>query len=117
LACAARAGGGRYAPRPRAVSGDHVRRPATFSGTVGIPRHHRDLLPITADAVLIGAALHFGAAIPLGIFTASAVSRLQFLGARAAGASIALFGEFAMALTMLVSLSMVWHRHILASRR
>src|ERR1041385_3061013 len=34
-------------------------------------------------AVLIAAALHFGAAIPLGIFTATVVSRLHFLGVRA----------------------------------
>src|SRR6267378_3411328 len=42
--------------------------------------------------VLICAFLQFGAAIPLGIFTATMVSRLQFLGVRAAGAYIALFG-------------------------
>jgi hypothetical protein len=59
-------------------------------------------------AVLIGAALHFGAAIPLGIFTASIVSRLQFLGVRAAGAWIALFGGFATAFTMLASSSILW---------
>ena len=59
-------------------------------------------------AVLICAALHFGAAIPLGIFTASIVSRLQFLGVRAAGATIALIGGFATAFTMLVSSSVLW---------
>src|SRR5215831_15282637 len=59
-------------------------------------------------AVLFGAALHFGAAIPLGIFTATVVSRLHFLGVRAAGASIALFGGFATAFTMLVSSSVLW---------
>jgi hypothetical protein len=59
-------------------------------------------------AVLICAALHFGAAIPLGIFTASIVSRLQFLGVRAAGATIALFGGFATAFTMLASSSVLW---------
>ena len=59
-------------------------------------------------AVLIGAALHFGAAIPLGIFTATAVSRLHFLRVRAAGATIALFGGFATAFTMLASSSVLW---------
>jgi hypothetical protein len=59
-------------------------------------------------AVLIGAALHFGAAIPLGIFTATVVSRLHFLGVRAAGATIALFGGFATAFTMLASSSVLW---------
>jgi hypothetical protein len=59
-------------------------------------------------AVLFGAALHFGAAIPLGIFTATVVSRMYFLGVRAAGATIALFGGFATAFTMLVSSSVLW---------
>jgi hypothetical protein len=59
-------------------------------------------------AVLLCAALHFGAAIPLGIFTASVVSRLQFLGVRAAGAWVALFGGFATAFTMLASSSVLW---------
>ena len=61
-----------------------------------------------STAVLVGAALHFGAAIPLGIFTASIVSRLHFLGVRAAGVWIALFGGFATAFTMLASSSMLW---------
>jgi hypothetical protein len=39
-------------------------------------------------AVRVCAFLQFGAAIPLGIFTASIASRLQFLGSRAAGVSI-----------------------------
>jgi hypothetical protein len=59
-------------------------------------------------AVLMCAALHFGAAIPLGIFTATVASRLHFLGVRAAGATIALFGGFATALTMLGSSSVLW---------
>jgi len=47
--------------------------------------------------VLMLAFFQFGSAIPLGIFTASIVSRLQFLGIRAAGAYIALFGGLAAA--------------------
>src|SRR5260370_42319713 len=38
--------------------------------------------------------LQFGATIALGIFTASVVSRLHFLGVRSAGPWIALFGGF-----------------------
>lgn len=45
-------------------------------------------------AVLICIFLQFGAIIPLGIFAATAVSRLHFLGVKAAGATIALFGGF-----------------------
>jgi hypothetical protein len=59
-------------------------------------------------AARLCAFLQFGAAIPLGIFTASVVSRLQFLGVRAAGTSIALFGGFATAVTMIAASSVLW---------
>lgn len=45
-----------------------------------------------AAAVRVAAFLQFGAAIPLGLFTATVVSRLHFLGVHAAGVTIALFG-------------------------
>lgn len=45
-------------------------------------------------AVLICMFLQFGALIPLGIYAATAVSRLRFLGITAAGPYIALFGGF-----------------------
>jgi hypothetical protein len=45
-------------------------------------------------AALICVFLQSGALIPLGIFTATAVSRLRFLGIDAAGPYIALFGGF-----------------------
>jgi len=60
------------------------------------------------SAVLICAFLQFGAAIPLGIFTAAMVSRLRFLGISAAGAYIALFGGFAAAFDMTVSALIQW---------
>lgn len=59
-------------------------------------------------AVRVCAFLQFGAAIPLGIFAASIVSRLQFLGARVAGISIALFGGIATAVMMMASSSALW---------
>ena len=58
--------------------------------------------------MLLCAALHFGAVIPLGIFTATTVSRLRFLGVRAASADIARFGGFLTAFTMMVSSSVLW---------
>lgn len=60
------------------------------------------------SAVLFCAALQFGAAIPLGIFTATVVSRLRFLGVRAAGTDIAFFGGLATALNMMASSSVLW---------
>lgn len=59
-------------------------------------------------AALLCAFLHFGAAIPLGIFTATMVSQLRFLGVRAAGTYIALFGGLATVFDMLVSSSVLW---------
>lgn len=56
-----------------------------------------------AEVVRIAAFLQFGAAIPLGIFTAAITSRLRFLGLNAAGVSIALFGGFAASVMLAVS--------------
>jgi hypothetical protein len=59
-------------------------------------------------ATLICAFLQFGAAIPLGIFTATMVSRLQFLGVRAAGPSIAFFGGLMTAANVALSALVLW---------
>ncbi|HEV2134980.1 MAG TPA: hypothetical protein VGR47_12150 [Terracidiphilus sp.] len=59
-------------------------------------------------AALWCAFLHFGAAVPLGIFVATAVSRLKFFGIRAAGVDIAFFGGLATAVLMLASSSVLW---------
>ena len=59
-------------------------------------------------AVLLCAFLQFGAALPLGIFTATVVSRLQFLGVRAAGAHIALFGGLMAAFNLAASALVLW---------
>jgi hypothetical protein len=52
--------------------------------------------------------LQLGAAIPLGLFAATASSRLHFLGVRAAGATIALFGGVGAALLLAVSGATQW---------
>jgi hypothetical protein len=66
-----------------------------------------------AKAVAIGAFLQFGAAIPLGIYTATAVSRLQFFGLRVAGVFIALFGGLAASFFLALSALSQW---VLAQR-
>lgn len=58
--------------------------------------------------VLLCAFLHFGSAIPLGLFTAVVVSRLRFLGIRAAGAHIALLGGFMLAFAQGISSLVLW---------
>jgi hypothetical protein len=52
--------------------------------------------------------LLFGSAVPLGIFAATIVSKLRFLGVRAAGAYIALFGGFAAAAALVLSGFFSW---------
>jgi hypothetical protein len=61
-----------------------------------------------SPAVQWCAFLQFGAAIPLGIYAATAVSRLQFLGVRAAGTYIALFGGFMAVFNMAASALILW---------
>src|SRR5882724_8666179 len=61
-----------------------------------------------SSAVMMFAFFQFGSAIALGIFTATAVSRLRFLGARAAGPSIALFGGFATAFNTALTALILW---------
>lgn len=56
-----------------------------------------------SSAVLFCAFLQLGAAIPLGIFAASATSQFQFLGVRAAGVYIAFFGGMMAAIDALLS--------------
>jgi hypothetical protein len=64
------------------------------------------------DAVRVGAFFAFGASVPLGIFTATAASRLRFLGVNVAGESIALFGGLSaslwLALSGLVEWALAW---------
>jgi hypothetical protein len=59
-------------------------------------------------AALLCSSFHFGAAVALGIFAATVVSQLRFLGARVAGTYIALFGGFATAFNMGASASILW---------
>src|SRR5499426_1425586 len=59
-------------------------------------------------AVLLCAFFQFGSAIPLGLFTATVVSRLRFLGVKAAGTHIALFGGLMTAFNLALSALVLW---------
>jgi hypothetical protein len=59
-------------------------------------------------AVRWAAFLQLGAAVPLGLFAATAASRLHFLGVRAAGVTIALFGGIGAALLLALSAAFQW---------
>lgn len=57
---------------------------------------------------LLCAFFQFASAIPLGLFTVTIVSRLQFLGVNAAGPFIALFGGIMTAFNVIVSSLILW---------
>jgi hypothetical protein len=61
-----------------------------------------------SSAVLACAFLQIGATIALGIFTATVVSRLQFLGVKAAGPYIALLGGFLTVVDGMAAGLIVW---------
>src|SRR5256885_4078223 len=59
-------------------------------------------------AMQVVAFFSFGSSVPLGIYAATVVSRLRFLGVRAAGSYIALFGGFASSTSLVISAFCVW---------
>jgi hypothetical protein len=85
-----------------------------FSGKPYFPRPSDPASTIVAffqaraGAVEMCAFFHFGAAIALGLFTATAVNQMRFLGVRAAGVNIALFGGLATVFGMFVSAFSLW---------
>lgn len=60
------------------------------------------------QAILVNAFFQFGSAFPLGLFTAAVTSRLSFLGVRATGVSIALFGGVAASVFVAISAISTW---------
>lgn len=61
-----------------------------------------------SKTISLCAFLQFGSAIPLGIFTATIVSRLRFLGVKAAGATIALYGGLAASFALTGCSMVLW---------
>ena len=61
-----------------------------------------------AARVIVCLTLQFGAWVCFGLFAATVVSRLRFLGARAAGAYIALFGGFMVVADAFVGTMAMW---------
>jgi hypothetical protein len=68
----------------------------------------RAFFAANAFAVKVSAFFFFGSAVPLAIYTATLVSRLRYLGVRAAGTNIALFGGFAASGAIAISGLCTW---------
>ena len=85
----------------RMASGTYVSPFASEDSILEFFRLHPDAVRVQAFAV-------FGSAIPLGIYAATVVSRLNSLGVRAAGGSIALFGGFGASFILAISGMVQW---------
>jgi len=59
-------------------------------------------------SAIICAFLQFGAAISLGLFTATITSQLRFLGAKSAGVNIGLFGGLMTVFNIIASTFILW---------
>ena len=82
------------------AGGEHFPSPFAPDAADWFSRHR--------TALLVGAFLQFGASIPLGIYTATIVSRMQFFGLRVAGVHIALFGGLSASFFLALSALIQW---------
>jgi hypothetical protein len=68
----------------------------------------RAFLALSPTAVRVSNFFLFGSAIPFGIFAVTTVSRLRFMGVRAAGTNIALLGGLIATIALILSGSVGW---------
>jgi hypothetical protein len=87
---------------PAALAGESY--PSPYAGSAAIIEYFR----ANPVPVLLTAFLQFGAAIPFAIFAATASVRLNRLGVRAPGATIALVGGLVASVMMMVSSFFTW---------
>jgi hypothetical protein len=85
-----------------------LRHGAPFITPFGDAEAARAFFAANPLAVKVSAFFFFGSAVPLAIYTATVVSRLRYLGVRAAGTNIALFGGFAASGAIAISGLCTW---------
>jgi hypothetical protein len=85
------------------VAGAALRHGAPFVTPFAPAEQVRVFFAQSQAATRVGNFFLFASAIPLGIFAVAVVSRLRFLGVRAAGTNIALFGGLAAAMALFLS--------------
>src|SRR6266852_4409789 len=90
------------------VSAVLLRHGAPFITPFGDAEAARAFFAANPLAVKVSAFFFFGSAVPLAIYTATVVSRLRYLGVRAAGTNIALFGGFASSGAIAISALCTW---------
>jgi len=77
------------------LAGTLLRQGAVYVNPYSTAQAVQEFFATSSTAIRVSTFFFFASAVPLGLFTATVVSRLRFLGVRAAGTYIALFGGFA----------------------
>ena len=85
-----------------------LRHGAHFATPFASVEELRAFLALSPTAVRVSNFFLFGSAIPFGIFAVTIVSRLHFLGVRAAGTNIALLGGAIATIALILSGSVGW---------
>jgi hypothetical protein len=90
------------------VTASVLRHGAHFATPFASAEELRAFLALSPTAVRVSNFFLFGSAIPFGIFAVTTVSRLRFLGVRAAGTNIALLGGLIATIALILSGSVGW---------
>jgi hypothetical protein len=90
------------------VTASMLRRGAHFATPFAPAEELRAFLALSPTAVRVSNFFLFGSAIPFGIFAVTIVSRLRFMGVRAAGTNIALLGGLIATIALILSGSVGW---------
>ena len=89
-------------------AGTLLRHGAVYVNPYSSPQAVQDFFANSPQAIRVSTFFFFGSAVPLGLFTATVVSRLRFLGVRAAGIYIALFGGIVASAALGISALYSW---------
>lgn len=85
-----------------------LRHGSPYVNPFAAPETVRDFFQHDPTAVRVSSALIFFSAVPLGILAVTMVSRLRYMGVRAAGTNIALFGGLTAANALMLSGLLGW---------
>ena len=85
-----------------------LRHGVTFATPFAPAEELRSFFMQSPTAVRVSSFFLFGSAVPLGIFAVTAVSRLRYIGVRAAGTNIALLGGLTATNALLLSGIVGW---------
>jgi hypothetical protein len=85
-----------------------LRHGASFVTPFAPAEELRSFFTQSPAAVRVSSFFLFGSAVPLGIFAVTAVSRLRYMGVRAAGTNIALLGGLTVTIALLLSGIVGW---------